>query len=693
MSYFVVEDFRAGMDTRRMPVLSVPGSLLSLVNGHINRGGEIEKRLAFVPQIRMPDGTFGLAAVGGTLFTFGSVDASTVTFPADAPSNLVYQRLQSANGAPMASVIQVSAFSGKPYVIAQFDDGAIHHFYNGVRHSEFVEARARTSFTISAGSAGGVSATASFEVTGGINTPGDRVLNIRAGTLAIMTNAVQHNGSNAATAQAIADSINNFVGDPDFAATASGSTVTITAVTPGTRFNGLALTISITGGFTVGSVTNFAGGVDNAITNLVVDGVKIIDAPVLHTGDDAETATLVAAAINEYQSTPEYRAVAIGNKVNVVIQEAGAANNSKVLTISRTGDVVTSPAATANLAGGSDLVTTPVGSETYLPGSFAKPAKSKMYSVAGSLAHFSGIAEPLEANDPNKEAGFIDLATNAEGSERLTAIANYQQNLAFFSERAVQIWFVDVTAASNQQLQVLNNTGAIAPLSVQEIGDSDVLYLSESGIRSLRARDSSNAAFTTDIGNPIDTLILEEIITDRVRARDSRAVLEPRDGRYMLALGNKVYVFSFFPASRVSAWSIYEPGFGVKAWAIIGRSLYCRGDDNQLYLLGGKTGVEYDDAEVVAFLPYMAAQKPATQKGYTGMDMACEGVWQVEIATDPNNQDALQTVATIEETTFAKGHVAFQARSTHLAMRLTSKNDGFAKLGSLAVHMEGGSQG
>lgn len=691
MSYFVVEDFRAGMDTRRMPVLSVPGSLLSLVNGHINRGGEIEKRLAFVPQITMPANTFGLAAVGGTLFTFGSVES--VTFPPDSPSNLVYQRLQSANGAPMAAVLQVSAFSGKPYVIAQFDDGAIHHFYNGVRHTEFVEARARTSFTITAGTTGGVQATASFTVTGGINTPGDRVLTIRAGTLAIMTTAVQHNGSNNATAQAIADSINSFVGDPDFTATASGATVTITAATPGTRFNGLSLTISTTGGFTVGSVNHFAGGVDNAITGLTVDGVKIIDAPVLHTGNNAETATRVAAAINEYQSSPEYLAVAVGNKVNVIIQEPGTANNSKVLTISRTGNVVTNPAATANFTGGTSLVTSPVGSETYLPGTFAKPAKSKMYSVAGSLTHFSGIANPLEANEPSKEAGFIDLATNAEGSERLTAIANYQQNLAIFSERTVQIWFVDVTAGANQQLQVLNNTGAIAPLSVQEIGDSDVFYLSESGIRSLRARDSSNAAFTTDIGNPIDTLLLEEIITDRVLARDSRAVLEPRDGRYMLALGNKVYVFSFFPASRVSAWSIYEPGFRVRSWAIIGRSLYCRGDDNRLYLLGGKSGAEYDNSQVVAFLPYMSAQKPATQKGFTGMDLACEGVWKVEIATDPNNQAALQTVATVEETTFAKGHVAFQARSTHLAMKLTSQNNGYAKLGALAIHVESGSQG
>jgi hypothetical protein len=691
MSYFVIEDFRAGMDTRRMPVLSVPGSLLRLINGHINRGGEIEKRLAFVPQIDLPAHTFGLAAVGGTLYTFGSVES--VSFPAGSPANLVYQRLQSASAAPMAKVLQVSAFSGKPYVIAQFDDGSIHHFFDGVRHAEFVEARARTSFTIDTGTAGGISATASFEVTGGINSSGDQILFIRAGTLPILNAPVQHNGSNPATAAAIAAAINAFEGDPDFSAVAAGAVVTITAVTPGTRFNGLALNTSVTGGFTIGSVVNFAGGVDNAVGSLTVDGVQIMESPVLHTGDNAETALLVAAAINEYESTPDYRAVAIGNKVNVIIQEAGAANNTKVLTIANTGDVATTPATTANFADGADLVTSPAGSETYLPGEFAKPAKNKMYSVAGSLTHYSGIEQPLEINDALTEAGFIDLATNAEGSERLTAIANYQQNLAIFSERTVQIWFVDVLSAGNQQLQVLNNTGAIAPLSVQEIGDSDVLYLSESGIRSLRARDSSNAASSSDIGNPIDTIILEDISADRVTAREARAVLEPRDGRYLLAWGNKVYVFSFFPASRVSAWSVYEPGFEVTAWAIIGRRLYCRGDDDKLYLLGGRDGVTYDDTEVEAFLPYLDASKPATSKGWQGLDLACEGVWRVEIAADPNNQDARQTVATVEETTFNKGHVAFQVRSTHLAVRMVSQNDGYAKIGAMAVHLQEGSQG
>ena len=695
MSYFVIEDFRSGLDSRRMPVLAVPGSLLELTNAHINRGGAIEKRLSFTAQVELPADSFGLAAIGGKLYTFGSV--ASVTLPAAAPANLVYQRLQATSGAAMAKILHVSAFDGLPYVIAQFDDGTIHHFYNGTIHAEFVEARARTSFTIDGGTAGGTPATASFQVTGGVNSPGDRILWVRAGTLPILTAPVQHTGNNDTTAAAIAAAINDYAGAPDFTAVAAGSTVTITAVTPGTGYNGMALNTSVEGGFTVGSVVNFAGGVDNAVANLTVGGVRLIDEPILHTGDHAETAALVAAAINDFESTPEYRALAVGAKVCVTVQEAGTSHNASVLTITTTGDVTTSPVGTANFAGGAALVTSPSGSETYLPGEFAKPAKSKMYSTAGSLVHFSGIEAPLESNDATKEAGFLNLSTNAEGSERLTALANYQQNLAIFGERTTQVWFVDVQATGNQQLQVLNNTGAIAPGSVQELGDSDVLYLSESGLRSLQARDSSNAAFSTDIGNPIDTLIIEEINGDRLAVREAKAVVEPRDGRYMLAIGQKVYVFSFFPASKISAWSVYEPGFGIEAWAIVGRRLYVRGDDGVLYLLGSSNGVTRDDSRVRVQTPFLDAQKPATSKTWQGLDMACTGVWKVEICTDPNcdtaDDDNWQTVATVDRHTFGLGHVSFYATSQHISLRLTNEDEGIAEIGSLVLHFNLGSQG
>ena len=79
MPYIVIEDFRAGLDQRKMPEASPPGTLQTLVNGHITRGGEIEKRRAMVPLYALPPGqTFGFAGANGVLYTFGSDEAPNV---------------------------------------------------------------------------------------------------------------------------------------------------------------------------------------------------------------------------------------------------------------------------------------------------------------------------------------------------------------------------------------------------------------------------------------------------------------------------------------------------------------------------------------------------------------------------------------------------------------------------------------
>lgn len=186
----------------------------------------------------------------------------------------------------------------------------------------------------------------------------------------------------------------------------------------------------------------------------------------------------MANAINDYQSAPEYRATANGATVNVIIQAAGTTHNGKTLAITVTGNVTTSPSGTTTLAGG-NLVTSPAGSETYLPGEYAKPAKAKMYSVAGSLLHFSEIEAPLDINN-TRNAGFINLASNAEGSERLTSIASYKTTWRCFLRERFRFGLLTLTRPRTSLIQALNNVGAIAPHSVQEIGDSDVFFLSES---------------------------------------------------------------------------------------------------------------------------------------------------------------------------------------------------------------------
>jgi len=315
-----------------------------------------------------------------------------------------------------------------------------------------------------------------------------------------------------------------------------------------------------------------------------------------------------------------------------------------------------------------------------------------MYALSDSLLHFSAIDDPTEWNDTTQSAGFINLANHSRGSEDLKAMATYFDNLAVLAQEAIQIWFVDPSPALNQQIQVLQNTGTIAPDSVVEFGENDVFYLSLSGLRSLRSRDSSNAAFVGDIGNPIDELIVKSIQDNRALAEKAKATLEQRDGRYILAIGSTMYVFSYFPSSKVSAWSVYEPGFVVDRWAYDGRQTLCR-SGNKLYSLGGEDGNIYDSSEVVVQMPFLDSGSPATFKDYNSIDVTCENVWTVSIATDPQDITALEEVATVNKTTFGLGRAAINGYSTHIAPRLTCTKPGAAKLGNIAIHYTSGESG
>lgn len=79
MPYVIVENFKGGLDSRRSVLASAPGTLSKAQNVHISRGGELEKRKAFVAVDAGVDtehthpfeGTYGLESTneGATVFT------------------------------------------------------------------------------------------------------------------------------------------------------------------------------------------------------------------------------------------------------------------------------------------------------------------------------------------------------------------------------------------------------------------------------------------------------------------------------------------------------------------------------------------------------------------------------------------------------------------------------------------------
>ena len=720
MAYIIIEDFRGGLDRRRMDVHAPPGSLIELTNAHITRGGEIEKRPAFVEVCDLPSETVGLVSGGGSLYTFGTAAPTSVTFPDNTPNNLIYQQLLHPSNADLVEIVDHEFYNEQIYVIARFADGRTYHYYDGVRILDWFPGQARTKLTITGGSEGGVQSQQGFIFNGTTTdfpanqtTVSINMTSPEGDTLPILSNAIW-TGNNEGSINDWLPLINNAQSE----LTASRGSRTVNGVVqndillltwdePGGFNNGYSFSITTNSGVAeniwdyffydtsvspaIARTLSF-GGLLNSLGDLTVDGISIIDAQVPFVGSNSETALAISDMINDSRSAPEYEAAAFGPNVNIFRTVPGTEANGLLAVATSLGTVTTTFANSGNspdnsLDGGASFAQV----SSYNPGDSVLVYKTKMYSTADSLLHYSALNEVTEWTDPALGAGFINFSNNAKGSDSLVGMASYYANAAIFAEQAIQIWYLDTDDSNNSQVQVINNTGALARHSITEFGENDVFYLSRTGIRSLRARDSSNAAYVGDVGNAVDADIIELIASDETAARNARAVLDQREGRFMLAIGSKIYVFSYFPTSRVQAWSTYEPGFEIKSWAFDGEQLFTRSED-KLYTFGGPTGDIYDDCPVTVQMPFLDSGQPATFKDFFALDMSCENTWTVEMGTNLNDIADRETVATVSNITYGERSAALTGYSTHAALRLTCSREGKAKIGTISLHFNAADQ-
>ena len=511
-----------------------------------------------------------------------------------------------------------------------------------------------------------------------------------------------------------------FLTDPTLAGSFSNRLVTEVLPSPYT-----------TGRF-IGTFQTLTGGVENTISSVKVDGLEVLGTPLHWVNSNTDTSLALCAAINAYTSSTEFVAsLSQGNIVLTALAGTGRSPNGKAITVTTTGDVVVG--SLRKFDGGVDGV--PANSKKYaivLGGTFAagKTAtitvipkldsdnpiyfgatrvgisnpvsaltfKSKEHITSGSTLFFSAVNDPTKWGFTGVGAGFINLSNNSGGNEVLTGLALYQGKLAAFARRTVQVWSIDPDPANNVQGQVISNTGAIGAKSIISVGEIDVFYLSDSGVRSLRARDASNAAIVNDVGTPVDNLVLKDLesLTDAQKVK-CPCTIEPIDGRYWLAIGSKIYVYSYFPGSQVAAWSTYEPGFEPEHFTTKDGRVYVRpkrGTDGVdpntecIYLYGGDSGNEYDDCEVEVVLPYLDGGKPAHTKTLNGIDMTCEGYWKVYIGMDPLATSARDLIATVNQPTFSLGRIMAAGQGTHVGVRLVNNTPGYARLANLIAHFD-----
>jgi hypothetical protein len=191
-----------------------------------------------------------------------------------------------------------------------------------------------------------------------------------------------------------------------------------------------------------------------------------------------------------------------------------------------------------------------------------------------------------------------------------------------FARMTTQVWSLDPDPDNDTLSQVLR-IGTNAPWSVLQFGTGDVLFLSDSGVRSLKALNMNLAASVSDVGSPIDLMLIPAMRDNPDGTFTARAVVQPIQGRYWVYLGGTIYVLSYFPAGNITAWSTFKPGFTLRAFAVVNNSVYALGSDNTLYLYGGPSLNEYDSSTVTVRTPHHSIDAPTAHKKIKSLDVSC----------------------------------------------------------------------
>lgn len=326
-------------------------------------------------------------------------------------------------------------------------------------------------------------------------------------------------------------------------------------------------------------------------------------------------------------------------------------------------------------------------------------------NLRGSAIGRADVLDPEntagEANATIPGAFIIDMKQEDGSGGDLIGLEPYYSFLAIMAQTSIQIWAFDPDPDLSQQIQTLHATGLIAHNAKSRYGNGDVLYLANTGIRSIRARDSSNAAVLNDIGSPIDKIIQEKRINEFTGPEHPiYADMDPMSGHWWLAWGNDVYVLAQYPLSKVTAWSRFRFNEPIDYLTRGSSRLFFR-SGNDIYIYGaiaqGGDPLDesasfpplaewYDDSEIIVQTPMLDADDPATEKYWHAFDLVGTGDWKVQVAPDPLQPDTWQDagIATAG-VTYSKGQWGLQQRSTHLAVKLISTSPD-AKLSAIALH-------
>jgi hypothetical protein len=335
---------------------------------------------------------------------------------------------------------------------------------------------------------------------------------------------------------------------------------------------------------------------------------------------------------------------------------------------------------------------------------------NKVYTLSGSNANFSAVADPTTWNNPSGNFnGFVTISNYYATQKALTSMSQFQGRLAFFTDWAIIIFIIDPNPANWQLQQTITNMGTFATNSISTLGNLDTIFLSYSGYRSLRAIQTTLFGYIDDLGSAIDQFVQNDIQQSTIAvAQAACSITDPQTGRYWGFIPNtsnvngvgSIYIFSQYRSSKVEAWSTYDPSyisggmtyyFTPTKFLVYNGQVYARASDGNLYQYGGSNANTYDATLATATIPFMDAKRPTEIKKAMSLDADVTGTWTLSASSDWINK-VYQKVAIVTQATFDQGFLAWSSQGTHLSVQATTVAAVQAQIAEVVMGFEPGNE-
>lgn len=173
-------------------------------------------------------------------------------------------------------------------------------------------------------------------------------------------------------------------------------------------------------------------------------------------------------------------------------------------------------------------------------------ANSRIYAISddGQEVKFCKVGDPTDWSTAN-DAGFLPVSQHFGSGQRAYGLGLYQDKLAVFTDQSIQLWTIDPDPTAMALDRVVEGVGTRHHKSIVSL-NGDLMFQSETGVRSLTTL--TNALFPTDVdvGLPIRDLTVSPV----QRTRFSQGSTEPA------VLGLAAVPFGQYWVAAPGRWSL-----------------------------------------------------------------------------------------------------------------------------------------